>query len=388
MRWLLYLLAALLAALTAGTLIARDPGRVAVTWGGWTLESSAVFFCAVLLGGAVILHYTLRLLRGLLRLPDLLRRWRGDRRALQAEELLARGLLRMLAGDWRLAERDMKRWAARGCNPMLGFLHAARAADAQGAVRRRDHYLAEAAASVRDPVALVLTRAALLPGLPDARAELARLAARDAAVADTPAARRLLLDDALERRAWGEARRLLATAQRDGSMDSDAIAGVERRIAAASIAAAQNGEALATAWAGIPRDLRRDPDLLARYVRARLRQGSAADCEPLIAEALARDWDSALALVYGDVQGENPERQLRIAEGWLKRHGADADLLLTLGRLAVRAGADERGRAWLEESVQLRPSIAACRELGRWFDSHGDSATALRHYRDALSLSS
>ena len=46
---------------------------------------------------------------------------------------------------------------------MLGYLHAARAADAQGAIRRRDHYLAQAADASRDPVALVLARAALLP---------------------------------------------------------------------------------------------------------------------------------------------------------------------------------------------------------------------------------
>lgn len=388
MRWLLYLLAALLAAITVGTVIARDPGRVAVAWGGWTVESSAVFFCAALLGGAVILHYTLRLLRGLLRLPELLRRWRGDRRALQAEELLARGLQRLLAGDWRLAERDMKRWAARGCNPMLGYLYAARAADAQGAARRRDHYLAEAAATSRDPVALVLARSALLPGLPDARAELVRLAAHDAGIAATPAARRALLDVALDRPAWGEARRLLAALQKDGEMDAGAVLDVERHIATASIAAAQNGEALAAAWAGVPRDLRRDPDLLGCYVRARLRTGTAADCEPLIAEALSREWNTALVLMYGELQGENPERQLRIAEGWLKRHGADADLLLTLGRLALRAGADDRGRAWLEESLRTRPSVAACRELGRWFDGRGDAATALRYYRDALSLPS
>lgn len=384
MKWLLYLLAALLAAVTAGTFIARDAGRVIFIWGGWTVESSAVLFIAALLAGAFLLHLVLRLLRGLLRLPDLLRRWRGDRRALQAEELLARGLQEMLVGDWPRAERDMKRWAARGCNPMLGYLYAARAASAQGAERRRDHYLKLAADASRSEVDLVMARAELLPDLPGARADVERIAAQDPGVAATPAARRAVLASALERQAWGDARRQLAALYKAREMDAEEADAVERRIAMAAIAAAENEGALIAAWTGIPKDLRRDADLVERYVRARLRVGTAADCEPLLSEALARAWSPALVRLYGEVQGENPGRRLRIAEGWLKRHGPDADLLLTLGRLALLAGDGERGRAWLEESLRHRPSAAACRELGRWFEQQGDTGMALKYYRQGL----
>lgn len=385
MRWLLYLLAALLAAVTAGTVIARDPGRVIFIWGGWTVESSAVLFIAALLGGAFLLYFALRMLRGLLRLPDLLRRWRGDRRALQAEELLARGLQEMLVGDWSRAERDMKRWAARGCNPMLGYLYAARAAQAQGAERRRDHYLKLAADASRNEAELIMARAELLPELPGARADLERIATRDPGVAATPAARRAVLAGALDRQAWGDARRQLSVLRKSDEMDAAEVEAVERNIAMAALAAAQNDGAVTAAWSGVPQNLRRDADLLERYVRARLRAGSSADCEPPLREALSRAWSPALVRLYGEVEGGNPGRQLRIAEGWLKRHGPDPDLLLTLGRLALLAGEGERGRAWLEESLRHRPSAAACRELGRWFEQLGDTGMALKYYRQGLS---
>ena len=150
MKWLLYFFAALLAAISVGTVIGRDPGRLVLVWGGWTLETSAFFFVSVLLLAAALIYVGLNLLRGLLRLPDLVRRWRGDRNSLQAEELLARGLQHMLTGQLRFAERDFSRWAVCGCDPALGYLYAAQAADAQGAARRRDHYLSQAADSSRD----------------------------------------------------------------------------------------------------------------------------------------------------------------------------------------------------------------------------------------------
>jgi HemY protein len=384
MRWLLYLFGALLAAVTLGTIAARDPGRVVLVWGGWTVETSAVVFAAAALVAIVVLRFCARIVRGLLRLPELLRRWRGDRRALQAEELLARGLREMLAGDWRAAERDFKRWAARGCDPMLGYLHAARAAAAQGAERRRDHWLRLAREAGRDRTAFLAARAALLPELPEAAAELERLAASGAQVALPPHVRRARLESALERRAWDAARAEVESLVDAGAMDAAAAAAARRRIAAGILDDAGGEESLRAAWAALPRDLQRDPGVLVRYVQARLRYGAAADCERAISDVLARHWNAELVLVYGMVRGEKPERQLRVAEGWLKRHGPGAELLLTLGRLALRAGHGERGRAWLEESLRHAPSAAACRELGRWFEEQGDAAQALRYYRQGL----
>jgi HemY protein len=386
MKWLLYFLAALMAAITTGTIIGRDPGRLVLTWGGWTLETSATFFAAAMLIGVTLIHFGLNLLRGLLRLPDLIRRWRGERRSLQAEELLARGLQCMLAGQWRMAERDFKRWAARGCNPALGYLHAARAADAQGAERRRDHYLKQAAASSRDASGLTLARAELLPDLPQARSDLERLAAADANAAALPQVRRLQITAAMERGAWADAQHLFTVMQKSGDIAAGRARELEWRIAAGILATAGAEDGLRAAWSGLVSGLRRDPGLIAHYVRLRLRHGPSPDCETLLSDALAHGWDPVLAALFGRVEGANPARQLRIAEGWLKRHGRDADMLLALGRLARRAGQLDQSRTWLEESLGLRPGAEACRELGQALEQQGDASSALKCYRQGLAL--
>lgn len=386
MKWLLYFFAALLAAITAGTVIGRDPGRLVLIWGGWTLETSATFFVAATLIAVALIHCGLTVLRGLLRFPDLIRRWRGDRRSLQGEEILVRGLQRMLTGQWRMAERDFKNWAAKGCDPMLGYLHAARAAQAQGAVRRRDHYLKLAAESSRDDVGLTLARAELLPDLPQTRSELERLAASNASAAALPQVRRLQLTAALERGAWQDAQHLFTVMHRAGDLDPDRARELERRIAAGTLQVATSEEWLKAAWSGLTSGLRRNPGLIAVYVRQRLRFGPGPDCEALLSDALAQEWDAALAALYGSVHGTSPARQLRIAEGWLKRHGRDADLLLTLGRLAERAGQPDQARAWLEESLHIHPGVEACRELGQLLEQQGDAAMALKYYRQGVAF--
>ncbi|OGT82028.1 MAG: hypothetical protein A3H91_03210 [Gammaproteobacteria bacterium RIFCSPLOWO2_02_FULL_61_13] len=386
MKWLLYFLASLLAAITLGTIIGRDPGRLVLTWGGWTLETSATFFAAAMLVGVILIHFGLNLLRGLLRLPELIRRWRGERRALQAEELLARGLQCMLAGQWPMAERDFKRWATRGCNPALGYLYAARAADAQGAERRRDHYLKQAGAAGRDASGLTLARAALLPELPQARSDLERLAATDANAAALPQVRRVQIAAAMERGAWADAHHLLVAMQKSGDIAAGHAQELEWRIAAGTLGAAGSEDGLKTVWSELRSGLRRDPGLIAHYLRLRLRHGPSPDCEALLSHALAQGWDPALAALFSRVEGANPARQLRIAEGWLKRHGRDAELLLALGRLARRAGEPDQARTWLEESLALRHGAEACHELGQVLEQQGDAAGALKFYRRGLAL--
>ncbi len=386
MKWLLYFLATLLVAITAGTIIGRDPGRLLLTWGGWTLETSATFFAAALLIGVTLIHVGLNLLRRLLRLPELIRRWRGERRALQAEEMLARGLQCMLTGQWRMAERDFKRWAARGCNPALAYLYAARAADAQGAERRRDHYLQQAAAASSDAGSLTLARAELLPDLPQAQSDLEQLAAGAASAASLPQVRRLQIAAAMERGAWVDAQHLFTVMQKSGDLAAGRARELESRIAAGILAAADSEEALKAAWSELASGLRREPALIADYVRLRLRHGPTPDCEALLSHALSKHWDPMLAALFGRVEGGNPARQLRIAEGWLKRHGRDAGLLLTLGRLARRAGQPEHARTWLEESLSVNPGAETCRELGLLLEQQGDAAGALKFYRQGLAL--
>lgn len=127
---LLFVLLALFGA--AGAWIADRPGRIAVDWQGWRLETEAgVAIGAAILAG-LIAWAGFALLARLLALPRSIGRWRERRRRDKGYLALTRGLVAVAAGDGEEAQRQAKRAAVLLDEPPLVKLLAAQAAQAAG----------------------------------------------------------------------------------------------------------------------------------------------------------------------------------------------------------------------------------------------------------------
>ncbi|MEJ2762326.1 MAG: hypothetical protein P8126_12640, partial [Gammaproteobacteria bacterium] len=90
--------------------------------------------------------------------------------------------------------------------------------------------------------------------------------------------------------------------------------------------------------------------------------------------------------LYGLVEGEAAEKQLRFAERLHSAHARDAVLLLSLGRLAKRNGLWGKARSYLEESLQVHPYPETYHELATLLVQEGDNAAAARCFQDGLAL--
>ena len=101
---------------------------------------------------------------------------------------------------------------------------------------------------------------------------------------------------------------------------------------------------------------------------------------------LKKKWDAALVRLYGLVEGEAAEKQLRFAERLHSAHARDAVLLLTLGRLAKRNGLWGKARTYLEESLEVHPYPETYHELATLLVQQGDNVTASRCFQDGLAL--
>mgnify|MGYP001820504021 FL=1 len=78
-------------------------------------------------------------------------------------------------------------------------------------------------------------------------------------------------------------------------------------------------------------------------------------------------------LLYGLATGADPERQLVVAEGWVKEKPNDPKLLLTLGRICLMNQAWPKAREYFETSLRLQRSPEVYGELGRLCVAMGDS---------------
>ncbi|NNF40872.1 MAG: heme biosynthesis protein HemY, partial [Woeseiaceae bacterium] len=79
-------------------------------------------------------------------------------------------------------------------------------------------------------------------------------------------------------------------------------------------------------------------------------------------------------------------KQLKRAEGWLKNHGDDPDLLLAAARLCLKNELWGKARSYLETVLSLRPTPEAYQEYGALLTQMGEADAAALAYRDGLGM--
>ncbi len=386
MRLLFATLAILLAAVLLALLALRDPGYVLIQVHGWSIEVSFVLLAAAALLVFFLGYYTLRTLGGLRRLPRRLRDWRGRRRVRKAQAALAGGFLDLIEGRWDRAEQKLLRYAGEEAG-VLGFLGAARAAQAQGAGTRRDRYLQLACRTLPNAefaLALAQSEMQLADGeVEAAAANLKRLhgiAPKNRIVL----AQLLRLYSGLED--WEHVVELLPALRRHQVVDHDRARAIELRAWLGLIEAPglDDEHALGQVWRRAPAAVREDETVLRAYVERLLACGAGGRAELELYDAIERRWSGPLVYLYGLVEGGDPARQIRHAESWLRRHEDDPLLLLTLGRLCRRKGLWGQARQYLEACVRIGGVAEAWNELAATLEAVGETATALEYYRRGM----
>jgi HemY protein len=389
-RLLFSSLLALFLAIALGMVLTRDPGRVVMNYGDWTVQTTLSLFVVGVLLFAALCYFLVRLVTGLIALPRGWRRWTEHRQRLRAEQFLSQGLLAMVEGNWKVAERAFHKGARHSESPLVNYLLAARAAQHQGATDRRDQYLRLAHQNGNggnSALAVGLTQAELQLNRRQDEQAYATLKHLDSRNPRHDQVKLLMLEASSRLREWDEALALLHELERKNLVPVEQIRGKQLEVYAGLLRKAAGArDRLVEQWSRIPVRLRREPHLIEVYVGERLRFPDTDDCEQLLRRALARGWDERLVRLYGLVEGRDMARQLKRAEGWLEVHGRDAMLLLALGRLARRNGLWGKARGYLEQSIAARPMPETYRELASLHEQEGEHTAAALCYRRGLSL--
>ena len=374
----------LLIALALGALAAHwllgDQGYVLVDIRGWTVETSVPGLVIAL----IVLYILVRLLVHLVRAPRQMGRAVGDFRARRSQRHLDNAFAALAEGKWGRGERLLGR-AARGPASLAGYLSAARAAQEQDALERRDEWLRLAYEADPDAgPAVLLTQAELQLGHGQLEEALATLRQLDTVSPGHP--RGLALHaQVLERLAdWSGLEALLPQLRSRKSLDGAALLALEVRIAQAQLATAAEAAALDEKWQSLGRELRRQPEVLTSYAHGALRLGAADQAEPVLRKALKSTWAPELVAAYGRLDTSNPSAQLAYAEKWLNERPEDAALLLACGRLCLKNQLWGKARSYLETSLAIRPDPETWQIFGELLVQLGESGAASEAFRQGL----
>lgn len=386
MKTLALILLTLIITVALALWIMEDPGYLLIAVGDWTVETTLSLAVVVLVLVFASLYYTLRLGTRLRGVPGGLRHWRQQRRQRRAERALTQGLIELAEGRWPAAERDLVKFAQQGHSPLLNYLAAARAAQAQGADERRDQYLKLAHEShAGADIAVGLTQAELQlkqNQLEQALATLRHLqqmAPKHTQVLKTLASLYRELGD------WEHLLEILPSLRKRKVMEVTDLDQLARESYLALLQLA-NSKTLAETWSRVPKDFRDDEPVLMAYVQKLLASGENEVAEPLVRQALRRKHNNSLINIYGLVEGREPGKQLALVESLLEQDKNSASLLLTAGRLSLRNKLWGKARTYLEASVNRQPSAEAYNELGNLLEQLGEREAAAECYHAGLRL--
>jgi len=371
-----------------GALVSRDSGYVLLSAGLYTIEMSLALLALLVALLFVALYLLIRLVVRTYRLPKDVRGWKQRRGVRLAQNAMTRGLLEMSEGNWRTAEKRLVRYADRSETPLLNYLAAARAAQLQGEHERRDAYIRLAHENMPSAdVAVSLTQAELQLAdhqLEQALATLRHL--RSVAPKHTYVLR--LLRRLYEQLGdWEHLRELIPELRRRKVESAEELQLLERKTYRALLEQAflsKDKHQLGQVWTSVPKSLRTDADVVSDYAGYLQERGQDKEAEKFLRDALKQGWNVQLVELYGLIECPEPGKHLSRLEKFLKEHPDDPTLLLTLGRLSLRAQLWGKARGYLEACVNRSGPIDAFRELGRLLEHMGEDDNALQIYRQAL----
>ena len=377
---LLLILALLLLAAALAPMFKSDPGHVLINFGSWTIETSVL----VLLSALLILWFGVQLAVWFWRMPVETARKMREQRAFKQ---LEKGLLALTEGDFRAAEKALEKSASKQGRTTAQYLAAAQAADSQDKHDQREYYLEQAdSGGAKKRFLVELTRARMLLNNGNRAAALPLLQDLYKRRRKHPQVMELLSRCYRELGDWDELLAMLPALRKAGVLDDDQSRDLQIEIAVNKLHAVNNADELQAAWKKLPRAMRHRLAVVDAFAVGATKLERADLAEPVICTSLKNEWNSALALRYGDPAADDRSKRLKQCEKWLKQHPEDAGLHLALGRLCAAESLWGKAREHMVKSLELEPSSLGYDAFGQLLERQGELEPAMACFRNALRM--
>jgi HemY protein len=387
MKGLLWLIVLAALAVALSLALRGSGGYALFVMHPWRAEMSLTFLAVLVVVGFALGYLLIRAVWHTLRLPSLVRAYRKRRRYEAGHAATLGAIQALFEGRFVRAEKLASKAIDLGAAPGLAGLLGARAAQRLRDFGRRDQWLERSKGESEWRVAQLMTRAELL--LDERRFDEARAVLHDlhASGPRHVAALFLMLRAEQGMSNWDEVLRIANALEKHDAMPDEALASVRAGARVALLTRKPlDREDLVRQWDDTPRAERVHPRIAAAAARAFMALGDSRKAHRIIEEALERNWDGALALLYGEREDSDALERLERAERWLTDRPGEAELLLTLGRLCVQRELWGKAQSYLEASLATQPTQAAHIALARLYERLGRGDEAGRHFRASADL--
>lgn len=392
MRFLLWLI--ILAALAVGVaaLSQANMGYAVIVFPPYQIDLSLNLFIIYLLFTVGVLYLLLRLTVNTITLPSTVRRWRSQKEQKTARKQGYLAIIALLEGRFLQAEKAVEKALLHEKNldaRVIALLTAAKAAHMRRDFTQRDVYLAQIESEDSKPsVAANMLKAEMLA---DEQRNVEALRVLSAVRKVKPKlASHLFLELRLQQREGNTARviELANRLEKQQALDPILADRIRQEAYLQHVPRLVGSTELKNWWDTLPLSAKQKTPLVLVMAKYLGKCGDKLAAVELIEKTLDQIWDTSLLDYYSrlDLQEFALSQQLKKAEGWLKEHPNDSQLLLTLGRLCIQSSLWGKAQSYLEASLAILPTATTHNELGHLLEHLEQTEEANRHYRQGLAL--
>lgn len=367
----------------------NDSGYIILGMQHWYIERSLVDFLFGLTLTFFIGYVLFRVLGWLYRMPTQLRAKSINVRFNRSQEALIAGLVEIADGNFEKAEQLLVRHAQHSGAPLLHYLTAAKAAQSRGDFTRRDLYLKKAAEKSPDAnIAVGLTQAELHLSGQEFDQALNTLTTLHSIDSNHAKVLKLLHQTYQHIGDWEGIQKIIPSLHKNKVLLEVEIKLLEAQTFSELLKkAAKDGVAKVEAlWAEMPAHVKTLYSVSTVYYQAMLEVGAGAKVENDVAKTLSQNWNDELLLLFGDIESNDSEKQLKMAELWLPFQQENPLLLTVLGKLCLKCQHLEKAKVYLTQSLSLQATALAYQYLGDVMMALHDTDSAADHYKLGLEL--
>lgn len=369
----------------------NDLGRISFSFADFTFETNLLVFGSAILCGLFII---LLLAKGWQLISNAFVYF-GSKRIKRHEEKarlsLSQGLIEYAEGRFEQAEKILLQDIKYSDNRLLIYLTAARAAQQLGAHERRDEYLRKAHIEAPDAdIAIGLTKAELQLAHDQKEQALATLTQLNELSANHTYVLTLLANTYKHLQDWDNLKEILPALKRQGNLSTESFLSFEVTVCngqLSKLSINKSAELLINFWKDTPHHLKAMPDVVEHYARQLVAVDAAGEAEKTLRFYLNKNWQESTIILYSELDVMVDNKELEMAENWLKDHQQNAWLLLALGKMCFTLSLWGKAKSYLEASIAINPMPESYLKLARLLEEHMDDETAAQeYYRQGLHL--
>jgi len=390
MRFFIWLVVMMAAAIGIAVTARFNPGNVVLFYPPYRVDLSLNFFLVLLAASFMFVYFLVRALNATVNMPRKVAAYRQNKRERDGNKGLRDALKALFEGRFGHAEKAALRAAELPENAGVAALIGARAAHRMRQQARRDQWLARIASDNGMKTARLMTVTELL--VDDHQPEAALEAVRELNASGTRHIHALQWSLKAEQQAknWPEVLRLVRLLDKHKALHP-ALSARLRELAYDDLLSdnSHDAESLQRVWATIPSADRLKPYVACRAATALNARGLHDEARVVCEESLAANWDERVLRAYRDAAAPVGSAALLVqiehCEGWVRERPNDAELALTLGSLCLKQKLWGKAQRYLEQALSEASESRMVREshlkLAQLHEALSQPEEAANHYR-------